>query len=312
MFSEIILTAGLIVTAFGLTTIDTTCPLPDTNGINTFVIPANSSIGKINLLLIKYDQARKLPFSSTVLHDQLNTLKDITRASVSEPFGPLNQTCSSLAVPTFQFNCTGGISMTDAQKVKATPRYTWDRGHLTPANPMRFSEDALNKTFVCVNLAAQDSWTNQNAWMNIEVFTENKLKATNGYVMTGLCSANNTVDGPTTYKGYIIPQCFWKLACYKDKLTKVSKVVGYIGENTIVNFSDLVAQKDRNATTFTPRSQSEILARLTKPELVAQGWTDAEANLLPGRQVASTDIPTASECIAATTISTETFTEWKL
>lgn len=92
----------------------------------------------------------------------------------------------------------------------------------------------------------------------------------------------------------------------------MSKVVGYIGENTIVNFSDLVAQKDRNATTFTPRSQSEILARLTKPELVAQGWTDAEANLLPGRQVASTDIPTASECIAATTISTETFTEWKL
>lgn len=32
------------------------------------------------------------------------------------------------------------------------------------------------KTTVCL-----DSWTNQNAWMNIEVFTENKLKATNGY-----------------------------------------------------------------------------------------------------------------------------------
>jgi len=263
-------------------------------------------------MLIKYDQKRKLPFSSTALHDQLNTVKAIVRASVSEPFGPLNETCPSLKVPTNQFNCTGGISMNDAQKLKASPRYTWDRGHLTPANPMRFSEDALNKTFVCVNLAPQDSWTNQNSWMNIEVFTENKLKETNGYVMTGLCSQNNTIDGPVTYKGYIIPQCYWKLACYKDKTSKVAKVVGYIGENTLVNFSDSVAQAARNTATFTPRSQSEILALLTKPELVAQGWTEAEANLLPGRQVAPTDIPTATECIAATTIAPDTITEWKL
>jgi len=202
--------------------------------------------------------------------------------------------------------------MTTAQKTKATPRYTWDRGHMTPANPMRFSDDALNKTFYCVNIAPQDSWTNQNAWKDIELFTENKLKVTNGYVMTGLCSADNMIDGPTTYKGYIIPQCYWKLSCYKDQVTQVPTVVGYIGDNTIVNFADTVAQADRTVTTGTPRSQSEILALLKDPSVVAQGWKDAVTSLLPGRQVSPTALPTAEECIAATTISTETFNAWKV
>jgi len=300
-----------VLGAYGaITSIEDACPLPDANGISTFVIPVDSPIGKFNMLLIKFDVNRKLPISSTALHDALNVQKLVTRSA--EPFGPLKETCSSLLVPGPQLNCTGGISMTTPQKTKATPRYTWDRGHMTPANPMRFSDDALNKTFYCVNIAPQDSWTNQNAWKDIELFTENKLKVSNGYVMTGLCSADNVLDGPTTYKGYIIPQCYWKLACYKDQVTQVPTVVGYIGDNTIVNFSDLVAQADRNATTGTPRSQSEILALLKDPSVVTQGWKDAVTTLLPGRQVSPSALPTAEQCIAATTISTETISAWKV
>ncbi len=99
-------------------------------------------------------------------------------------------------------------------------------------------------------------------------------------------------------------------ACYKDKTTKVTKVVGYIGDNTIVNFNDTAAQTARNTATFTPKSQADILKLVTKPELITQGWTEASENLLPGRQVI--DIPTGADCIAATTLSTETFNEWKL
>jgi hypothetical protein len=200
--------------------------------------------------------------------------------------------------------------MTTAQKTKATPRYTWDRGHLTPVNPMRFSTDAMNKTFVCVNIAPQDSWTNQIPWMTIEVKTELKLKETNGYVMTGLCSADNSVDGSTTYKGYIIPKCFWKLACYRDKITRDTKVVGFLGENTIINFSDISSQSLRNQTTFLPRSQQEILTYVTKPELVAESWTQATGTLLPGRQVDPATLPSATECINVKTISAATIDEW--
>lgn len=47
-------------------------------------------------------------------------------------------------------------------------RTAWDRGHLTPVNPMRFSEDAQDRTFYCVNIAPQDPYTNQNPWATVE------------------------------------------------------------------------------------------------------------------------------------------------
>jgi len=293
--------------AAAVASIESTCPLASTKGISDFLIRADSPLGRIPMMLVKFDNKRKLPFATIAMHDQLNTQKNLVRASVAEPFGPINATCPSLAG---QFNCTGGISMTAAQKVTATPRYTWDRGHLTPANPFRYSEEALNKTFYCVNLAAQDSWTNQNAWKDIELFAENKLATMSGYVMTGLCSTDNWKDGPTTYRGYTIPSCFWKMTCYKDKTTKEVKVVGYIGDNTIVNFSDTVAQTARKASTFQPKSQADILTRVNDTSLVTEAWTQAEDNLLTGRQTVLTDLPKATECAAMMTLSDATKVEW--
>jgi len=288
-------------------TLNASCAAPDsTTGISTFLIKASSPVGEINNILIKFDSKRKLAVSSTALHDQMNSWKNFTRSA--EPFGPLD--CPLLAMPTYQQNCTGGFSMTAAQKVTADPRYTWDRGHLTPVNPMRFSEDAMNKTFSCVNIAPQDSWTNQIPWMTIEVKTEIKLRDTNGYVMTGLCSANNSVNGATTYKGYIIPKCFWKLACYKDKVTAEPKVVGFLGDNTIVNFNDLAAQSLRNQTTFLPRSQQEILSYVTKPELITESWTQAASYLPIGRKADPATLPTATQCINSLSISQATVDEW--
>ncbi len=47
-------------------------------------------------------------------------------------------------------------------------RTAFDRGHITPANPYRFSEDALSNTFYCINIAPQDPFTNQHPWTVVE------------------------------------------------------------------------------------------------------------------------------------------------
>lgn len=126
-----------------------TCNAPNANGISTFVIKADSSLGNLNFILIQFDTIRKLVVSSTILQDDLNALKNFDRL---EPFRPYN--CSSIPAPSPQPECTVGYYMTTSQQATSN-RTTWDRGHLTPANPMRFSEDALNSTFYCVNIAPQ-------------------------------------------------------------------------------------------------------------------------------------------------------------
>lgn len=99
-------------------------------------------------------------------------------------------------------------------------------------------------------------------------------------------------------------------ACYRDKTTNLTQVVGYIGDNTIVNFSDTVAKTARNASTIQPRSQTEILSLVSKPELVAEGWKDAELWLPVGR--GTMDLPKAEECINAKIIPNEVTIQWKL
>jgi len=303
-FTSCLIFGAVTGQAIPTTTDGTTCGTPSTTtGLTTFIIKAASRLGPINNILIKFDTVRNLAVTSTAVQDDLNAEKNVTRGS--EPFGPLP--CPQLPVPTSQQNCTGGFSMTATQQTKSG-RFTWDRGHMTPANPMRFSDEALDKTFFCVNIAPQDSYTNQNPWREIEVGSENKLKATTGIIMTGLCSANNDLDGTKTYRGFTIPQCFWKLVCYKDKTTGVTKVVGFVGDNTLVNFSDTVARAARDASTKLPRSQQEILALLTKPELVDLTWKEAAQNLTPGRQVSR--LPLADDCIKAKVLAQDTLDEW--
>lgn len=52
-----------------------------------------------------------------------------------------------------QQNCAKTFSATEKQKEKNGGEYkSWDRGHLTPVNPMRFSNDAVDVTFYCPNI----------------------------------------------------------------------------------------------------------------------------------------------------------------
>jgi DNA/RNA endonuclease G (NUC1) len=176
---------------------------------------------------------------------------------------------------------------------------------------MRFSEDAVNKTFFCVNLAPQDSFTNQNPWREVEVRSETKLGSTAGaFVQTGLCSEDNLVDGPETYRGWRIPKCFWKLMCYKDSSTGLVQVVGFIGPNTLVGKADTVAQAQRRTETMTPRSQAEVLSLLSRPEIVGEAWTTAGTSLILGRGVVKSKIPTSAQCKAALGLSPEIAAEW--
>lgn len=52
-----------------------------------------------------------------------------------------------------QQNCANAFLVTEKQKAKNGGQYTaWDRGHLTPVSPMRFSNDAVDITFYCINI----------------------------------------------------------------------------------------------------------------------------------------------------------------
>jgi len=175
---------------------------------------------------------------------------------------------------------------------------------------MRFSEDAVNKTFFCVNIAPQDSYTNQHPWKDVEVKSEVKLRSTDGaFVQTGLCSADNVADGALTYRGWRIPSCFWKLICYKDASGTV-QVVGFIGENTLTNVKDTAAQTRRTEATTKPRSQEDILKLLSTPAVVGEAWTTAVNMLLVDRNVTKSKLPTAAKCKAALTLSADVSAEW--
>lgn len=55
-----------------------------------------------------------------------------------------------------QQNCAKAYSATEKQKEKNGGEHkSWDRGHLTPASPMRFSNDAIDITFYCTNIGNQ-------------------------------------------------------------------------------------------------------------------------------------------------------------
>lgn len=50
-------------------------------------------------------------------------------------------------------NCANTFTATETQKEKNGGEYkSWDRGHLTPVSPMRFSDDAIDITFYCINI----------------------------------------------------------------------------------------------------------------------------------------------------------------
>jgi len=157
--------------------------------------------------------------------------------------------------------------------------------------------------------APQEPWSNRCPWYAVEERTLSRTKTHPSYVITGLCDADNAVDGKSYYN-LTVPDCFWKMSCYKDPSTNETKVVSFIGDNELISAttkdSDRLA---RTASTKLPRSQQEILNLMgSRVDLVQNAWLEAERILTEGRNTPK--LPPASECVSTLTISEATVTEW--
>lgn len=159
--------------------------------------------------------------------------------------------------------------------------------------------------------APQEPWSNRCPWYAVEERTLSRAKSFPSYVMTGVCSGDNSVDG-NTYHDLIVPDCFWKMTCYVDPVTKKTEVVAFIGDNTLIPAASKAAGKmERKESTTLPRSQQEVLNVImgSKTKLISTAWTAAQKILTEGRS--TTGLPKASACTKAKVVSEETVEEWK-
>ncbi len=128
--------------------------------------------------------------------------------------------------------------------------------------------------------------------------------------MTGICDSNDKFS--PTIAGYDVPSCFWKLVCYVDTSGQ-TQVVGFIGNNTLLNYCsgcDQAGKDLRTSTTITARDQLEITAGINsdRRSFVQEAWTGAETYLLVNRN--EYRAPRAADCWAKQTASTAVKNEW--
>lgn len=144
----------------------------------------------------------------------------------------------------------------------------------------------------------------------MEERTLTRTKNNPSFVITGVCSGDNAVDG-NTYYDLVVPDCFWKMTCYVDPVTKKTEVVAFIGNNTLIPAeSKTQGRKERKEATVSPTSQQQVLDLMgSKSKLITSAWTAAEKVLTEGRD--TTGLPKASTCSKTKTISDETIAEWK-
>jgi hypothetical protein len=276
------------------------------------VMEAPSYTGEqISVINVLFDVEREIAFTSTAVMDEMNNLKAVERDS--DPFRKYH--CQSEN----QQECSTTFRMSVEQKAKANgpalieksgdTYNSWDRGHLVPASPMRFSAEALDATFYCPNIAPQEPWSNRCPWYAVEERTQTYLAGTDkipGYVVTGTCTVDSP-DGPTYY-GLQVPNCFWKILCYNDTLTKKTTTVGFISENSIIDAGNLnVERKIRMDSTLTPRSLQDVM-NVAVPEIVRKSFIEAEKVLKNGRSVEG--LPSARSCYSKLALDEPTRDQW--
>jgi len=216
-----------------------------------------------------------------------------------------------------QQECSATFRLSVAQKEKMNrgiidPTYnSYDRGHMTPASPFRFSEEALAQTFYCPNIAPQDPWTNRCAWYAVEERTEaylgSKVSPISGYVVTGTCSADSA-DGDTYY-GLKVPKCFWKALCYADPETGATVTVAFVGDNSVIDANNLNAERrERMESTLVPRDLTHIFG-LTTATQVRKAFIEGEKVLLEGRGNLQ-GLPTARSCYGKLTLDNAVKEQW--
>lgn len=129
--------------------------------------------------------------------------------------------------------------------------------------------------------------------------------------MTGLCAADNVVDGDTYY-GLKVPDCFWKMTCYVDPDTKKTHVVAFIQDNKLIPYeSRAEGRQARSESTTRPRAQQEVLDLMgVQTKYINSAWRAAQNILTEGRD--SGTLPRAETCIRAKTIPDDVVAQWNV
>jgi len=277
-----------------------------TNGHYALTIEAAGYNGRqISLLYVVQNAPRRAPLLTVAFHDWWNQIKDFSRRD-----NFIQHPCTGLVNGQGICRTTQEFQMTPQQSAYSG-RTAFDRGHLSPANPFRFTQSAVDATFYCVNIAPQDPTTNQQQWNSQEQWVETKLAAHNGYVMTGVCDTNNGgLHGPTR-DGLTVPSCYWKLICYRNSTDTRNLVVGFVASNTMLPVGDSDASGARTREARTARTQSAIMALLSpeSQQRVLNAWTNSEQHLLINRDLRG-DPPPSSACRSALTTPSDVLAEW--
>jgi hypothetical protein len=136
-------------------------------------------------------------------------------------------------------------------------RRSWDRGHLSPQHLFRWSYKSAKISNFLINIAPQDYFTNEQPWEVLEAQIKCFLKKREGVVITGI---SPTKLDNTRY-GFEVPSFFWKLVCFHDvKYGMV--VVGFIGNNSFIDFGDEAEKVERTASVLKFRSKAEVMSLL--------------------------------------------------
>ena len=250
-------------------------------------IQADSLKGKITLYVVKFDKKRRLPMWSMAYHDAMNVYLGFKKQTKF-----YEHTCKELkGVQATKHDYSGDF---------------WDRGHLTPAEPMKISPKASRVINYFINAAPQDSYTNQQPWKMLEKHISCEMKKIEGLVATGICPKSLTEKSLGT-TGLDVPSCFWKMICYKDS-GKVH-VVGFIAPNFRVTSER--QRREREKIISIPVSQAEVMKQVPLLAFPQHNpWLQSHRHMLKDSLVRTFKV-TASECAGKFDLDTDEAEYWE-
>ena len=212
------------------------------------------------LIYISFNSSLKLPQYSVSLYDTLNTVKNLNRKNGFGSF--FMHRCEELK----------NKITTDNDYINSN----YHRGHLTSFDIMRFSSKAAKASNLLVNIAPQDPYSNKGPWKDIEDKLAEFLADDFAIIITGVCPKYEKYDfqtKSTARKSLNIPDCFWKLVCYKDKDSII--VFGFFHSNTKIDKKNDAEKKTRKDQIYELRDQLFIESIIGNLDLKS-AWKDSE------------------------------------
>jgi hypothetical protein len=158
-------------------------------------------------------------------------------------------------------------------------------------------------------MAPQDPFSNQGPWRQLEREVEEFLKVgTVGYVMSGICAADDISNGPTK-DGIAVPICYWKLVCFVNEEGE-THVLGFVGSNSLTRNSDTEGKKKRYTETSEPKSQTEVGRLSGQIKAIKLGWNEA-GKILIGNRDGAKSAPDVEKCVKAKALPRNVREIWK-